>query len=351
MDGKEPRALTVAHERRMLVDPNVLDQADLLVSRLENSGALPDSIKNGGQLMMVLLAGNEAGMSAMQAINSFYIVNGKVTIWGSAVITQLKRSGFKITWGVCDDTQANVTLTAPDGSQHSECYTYAEATNAGLTRKDTWLKYRKNMLRWKAAGNAVRFFCPEVLSGHYLKEELEADPAMAQDSGKISIITHEGDEVDVTPPKKGRGKKAKVDETVVESADQSTQGAAEESQKDGQVNESVNEGEKSSTSAPVLDVEVETTEPAQDEPKTAEETVAENMAARIDPKFNRQLHAEWGKLAKAKGWNAKQSDVQRKAQLKKSYGVDTQLDLTVEQGLDMLKRIQLATSQAEGKTA
>lgn len=343
----------------MLVDPNVLDQADLLVSRLENCGALPDSIKNGGQLMMVLLAGNEAGMSAMQAINSFYIVNGKVTIWGAAVITQLKRSGFKLNWGVCDDTQANVTITAPDGTQHSECYTYAEATAAGLTRKDTWLKYRKNMLRWKAVGNAVRFFCPEVLSGHYLKEELEADPSLAANDGKISIITNEGEEHVIAPPAGAKAKPIKnkktgtqavagdfkdgqvievsiepntgeavaeaVEETAPAAEDQSTKDVSEESEKTEEVDESEEQEEK----------------------PTVQEQVSEQMAQRIDPKLNRQIHAEWGKLAKAKGWSAKQSEAQRKAQLKKSYGADSQLNLTASQGLDMLKRIQDAISQAK----
>lgn len=316
----------VPQEKRQLVDPDVLDQAERLVAKLEGDQALPATIKTGAQLMMVMLAGNEAGMSAMQALNSFYIVNGRVTIWGQAVVTQLKRNGFKVIWGACNDQEANVTIVSPDGDEHSEGYTYQEAVNAGLTKKDTWLKYRKNMLRWKAVGNAVRFFCPEVLSGHYLKEEIEADPSLSEPD-RITIITNEdqGGRMEMPPSTEAQF----TEKPPVEVIDVVTAPQSDERDQDGESTvedtEDVPEAQETATAA-----------------ENAGDQVTENLNQRIDARFNRQLHAAWGELAKAKGWSAKQSDAQRKAQLKKSYDADSQLDLTVEQGLDMLKRIKTA---------
>jgi len=151
-------------------------QIEALTAKLQGSGALPNSIKNSSQLAMVLLAGYEAGMTPMESINSYYIVNGKVTIWGSAVLVQLRRAGYKIKWLKTDDKIASLELVTPDGrDKHEETYTIEEAKASGLTGKDTWIKYPKQMLRHKAIAQAVRFFCPEVLGGFYMKEEVE-DP-------------------------------------------------------------------------------------------------------------------------------------------------------------------------------
>lgn len=154
-------------------DPVALQQIDHIASRYINSGALPDSINNGAQLSMVLQAGYEAGMTPMESINSYYIVNGKVTIWGDAVIRQLRRAGWKIKWEQSDEMMARVTLNKDGESSHTEEYTIEEARNAGLTNKGPWQKYPKEMLRHKVIGRAVRFTCPEVLNGLYLKEELD----------------------------------------------------------------------------------------------------------------------------------------------------------------------------------
>lgn len=157
-----------------------LDQINSLVTKLAESKALPLWCDNPGKLMMTVLAGREIGMGPMEALRSFYLVNGNFTVWGSAVITQLKRHGYKVKWGECDAKKATVTITSPDGDAHSETYTIEEATTAGLTadpKKENWKKYPARMLRWKAVGQAVRFFCPEVLNGSYIREEMDGDAA------------------------------------------------------------------------------------------------------------------------------------------------------------------------------
>lgn len=167
-------------------------QIEALTAKLQSSGALPNSIKNGSQLAMVFLAGYEAGMTPMESINSFYIVNGKVTIWGSAVLVQLRRAGFKLKWLESTDKIASVRITSPDDETHEETYTIEEAKASGLLGKDTWTKYPKEMLRHKAIGRGVRFFCPEVLAGFYLKEEIEdenevARPTVSVDANVIDV--------------------------------------------------------------------------------------------------------------------------------------------------------------------
>lgn len=181
--------------RNEFLNPSVWKQVEEVTARLQKSGALPSSITNGAQLSMVFLAGYEAGMRPMESLNAFYIVNGKLTIYGDALIRQLKRNGYRVKWVESTNEKATVRLTAPrpvqpvyvknaDGdiievSQEEpdtcdETYTIEDAKLAGLAGKGTWSKFPKDMLRWKAIGRAVRFFCPEVLGGvSHTKEEAE----------------------------------------------------------------------------------------------------------------------------------------------------------------------------------
>jgi hypothetical protein len=53
------------------------------------SGVFPD-IKSAAQGYVKILAGKELGMSPMQAINSFYFVNGRIGIDAPAVSALVK---------------------------------------------------------------------------------------------------------------------------------------------------------------------------------------------------------------------------------------------------------------------
>jgi hypothetical protein len=143
-----------------------------LSAHLSESQALPAFIKNPAQLTMVLLAGKEAGLGAIESLNSFYICNGKLTIYGSAVLTQLKRAGYSVSWGKCDMKEVSLTIKAPDGTEHKESYAMEQAIKTGQTGKEVWQKYPVNMLRWKCLGNATRFFAPETTYGHYMTEDV-----------------------------------------------------------------------------------------------------------------------------------------------------------------------------------
>lgn len=192
--------------RGEFMPPRALEQIKELTKDLVDSKALPATITNGAQLMMVLLAGFEAGMTPMESINGYYIVNGRVTIWGSAVLTQLKRAKYGLRWVESNDKTCTVEITTPDGKdKHTETFTFEEAVKAGLTGKDPWKKYPRNMLRWKALGNGVRFFCPEVLGGYYIKEEVDDD-----NGADVSIVQT------VTERRRGRNAKTVNAEVVAD---------------------------------------------------------------------------------------------------------------------------------------
>lgn len=179
--------LTVTSER--FPTPEKWQAIMQISEELSKSKALPTSIQNPAQLTMVLLAGREAGMGVIESLNSHYIVNGKITVYGSAVLTQLRRAGYRVRWGECTDKSATVTIIAPNGDENTETYTMAEAVKAGNTGKAVWAQHAKSMLRWKALAANVRFFAPETTYGHYLTEDI--DEKTVRDDPENTFIVNE----------------------------------------------------------------------------------------------------------------------------------------------------------------
>lgn len=147
-----------------------------------SSGAVPASIQNAAQMIMVFQAGYEAGMQPVEALNAFYIVNGKITMYGDAVTSQIIKAGHTVEWGECDGEKAEVTITRGDnGKSMTGKFTIEMARNKGLftTAKGGenvfWKKYPENMLKYKALGLIVDFITPDALRGVSVKEVIEAD--------------------------------------------------------------------------------------------------------------------------------------------------------------------------------
>ena len=157
-----------------------------------SSGAVPASIQNAAQMIMVFQAGYEAGMQPVEALNAFYIVNGKITMYGDAVTSQIIKAGHTIEWGKCDGDEAEVTITRGDNQKSMTGeFTIEMARNKGLftTAKGGenvfWKKYPENMLKYKALGLIVDFIVPDALRGVSIKETIEAD--MGDDVPTVAI--------------------------------------------------------------------------------------------------------------------------------------------------------------------
>jgi len=162
-----------------------------------SSGAVPASIGNAAQMIMVFQAGYEAGMQPVESLQAFYIVNGKITMYGDAVTAQIIKAGHIVEWGKCDDQSAELTITRGDnGKSMTGKFTIAQAEKRGLFKTAKggdnvfWQKYPENMLKYKALGTIVDFIVPDALRGVSVKEIIEADMGddggMVADSGKTN---------------------------------------------------------------------------------------------------------------------------------------------------------------------
>lgn len=172
------KAESVAIQKTTIFDPIAYAQLKQLAVDLIAGGATSPDAKTPEQLMVKLQAGYELGMSPVQSQNSLYIVNGRVTIWGAALIARLRLFGWKVKFVDESQEQCTIQLTKINrgGETVDECedtFLYQDAVDSGYTAQNDgkekigWKKgqNRKLKLRYGAAAQAVKTQLPEVLAG------------------------------------------------------------------------------------------------------------------------------------------------------------------------------------------
>lgn len=151
-------------------DAGRLAQMGKMAEAFAKSGAFGADVKNGFTALVKLQAGFEMGMAPMEAMNSLYIVNGHLSIYGMAMIKRLRRAGYKIEY---KDEPKKCLVTV---SKESTGERYEFTATEEMMVKSTAYKFAPmEKLRYHAIGRIIRFNIPEVLDGgvNYLKEEAE----------------------------------------------------------------------------------------------------------------------------------------------------------------------------------
>lgn len=137
------------------------------------AGCFGADVKNAAQAYVKIQAGLEMGMAPMEAMNSLYMVNGKLTIWGSAIPKRLREHGWTIEYVESDMTKATVRIKKGDQIYEESC-TVEELTKL----KSRAVQFApKEKLRYHALSRLIRFYVPEVLNSGtiYIQEELVDD--------------------------------------------------------------------------------------------------------------------------------------------------------------------------------
>lgn len=164
------KAELVATKATNIFDPIAYTQLKNLASDLIAGGATSRDVKTAEQMLVKLQAGFELGMTPVQSLNSLYIVNGKTTIYGAALIARLRLRGWRVRYlnESVDSTTIEVTR---DDEVIEDTFYYQDAVDSGYTSGDGgekigWKKgqNRKLKMRYGAAAQLVKTFLPEVLN-------------------------------------------------------------------------------------------------------------------------------------------------------------------------------------------
>jgi len=146
------------------------------------------------QVILVMQKGHELGIPPTEALASMYVVNGRVTLEGEAMLGLIYNSGkcagieFEAIRAEEPDKQGwAVTMHRSDiDVTHREVFTMKDATTAGLLTKGPWQGYPRIMCRWRAIAACARIVFPDVIGGLYLPEELGA-PVEVSENGAVFV--------------------------------------------------------------------------------------------------------------------------------------------------------------------
>lgn len=161
------------------------------------AGFLPAHLKTEGEIVAVVLAGQELGIPPMAAVRSIKLIKGNVTLDASMQLALMVRAGCKVQW-LEDGTNgvARLQLERPGQAPFVSVFTLEMAKKAGLSG-DNWSRHPQAMLRARCVTAAGKAYCPDVLTGVYLPDELPDDPqpvrAVPTVADKLNALAAEGE--------------------------------------------------------------------------------------------------------------------------------------------------------------
>lgn len=148
-------------------------------------GMLPGGVDNMPKMMIVLMAGQELGLSPAQAVQNIMVVNNRPSVWGDAMLAICQASGLM------EDFEESIAgegdaMTATCRVQRRgrktpviRTFSVADAKTAGLWGKRTgngrptpWVTNPTRMLQMRARAFALRDALPDVLKGIGMEEEV-----------------------------------------------------------------------------------------------------------------------------------------------------------------------------------
>lgn len=183
--------------------PRSIEEVVRLSRGIAEAQLAPKGLESWPKIMAVIMGGAELGLPPMQSLQSFALINNKLSIWGDAIPALLRSRGFKIKeWyeGDGDALTAHCEVTRPDtGEVIPGEFSVADAKTAKLwTKTGPWQEYPKRMLKMRARSWAARDGAADVLRGVQVREEV-ADYQHSED---------------VTPPSAMLVLESQVDDSV-----------------------------------------------------------------------------------------------------------------------------------------
>lgn len=171
-DDKRGLVKQIKTQNTTVMNPVEYEQMKILARDFIESDSVPGCFSNASQVLMALQSGKEMGMTPVESLQSLYIVNGALNIWGKAVPRRLRIHGYMMNYSDESPETCTVTVTNKDGSElYQETLTFGEAQSSGYTTDSSGrLKIgwklgvnRKLKLRYGVLAILIKTYIPEVL--------------------------------------------------------------------------------------------------------------------------------------------------------------------------------------------
>ncbi len=167
----------------------------------QQSGIVPQGTSQH-QAMAIIQTGVELGLAPMQSLRSMSFVKGRLVMSVQLQLALARQKGVKVVKIDEKDGSCGVTIER-HGEEVSCVYTMQDARKAGLVKQDgNWEKYPRQMLRWRALGDALRLLAPDLVMGLLSQEEAESieEPAALSQEPEVGPQETYAPSCDEAPP-------------------------------------------------------------------------------------------------------------------------------------------------------
>lgn len=154
----------------VLHDPNVSLGLQKVADGLFKSGMFPNA-KNAFGAFAIVEYGHELGIPPMMALKNINIISGQLACNAQLMLSMAMSRG--VTYKVIAETDKGATIEFKRGDiSYTATFNEEDAKAAGLTGKDNWKKYARDMYFWRAAAKGIRRIAPDAVLGLYTKDEI-----------------------------------------------------------------------------------------------------------------------------------------------------------------------------------
>lgn len=159
--------------------------------------------KTEDQALSLLLLAQAEGVHPAMAMRDFDIIQGRPSKKAQAMLRDFLATGGKVEWHKRDDTGADATFSHPQGGSVRVSWDEARAKKAGLSSREMYGKYARQMYSARVVSEGCRTVYPAATSGLYTPQEAAAMEPVEKNMGAAPVV-HDDDE-DITQQIPGTG--------------------------------------------------------------------------------------------------------------------------------------------------
>jgi hypothetical protein len=208
VDLTRPNEISLDKPAESLPSADRWQQMERISERIASSSLVTPALRNKPEdILLVLLAANDLGIPATQALSKLHIVDGKLSMAAEMMVALVLRDGHEL-WG--DEANGAQTATCYGRRRNSEevtkvIYTIEDAKLAGLEQRTPWKKYPKSMLWARAVSMLCRQVFPDSVAGvSYTPDELEISDSEESEKGLPAIVNRAGSALEADNIREGK---------------------------------------------------------------------------------------------------------------------------------------------------
>jgi len=131
------------------------------------------------QAIVMMSIAQAEGRHPAQAAKDYNVIQGRPSKTAEAMQRDFMQAGGRIEWHDLSDDIAAATFSHPQGGSIRILWDMPRAAKAGLSGKDMWKKYPRQMLRARCVSEGVKTIYPAATGGFYTPEEVRDMPMAA----------------------------------------------------------------------------------------------------------------------------------------------------------------------------